>query len=60
MQKIWPRIKYFELTPKNERSSEGITAFMIASMDAKHVKLDSSLTKYLSIVDPSLRYKFLI
>ena len=52
--------KYFELTPESERSSEGITAFMNVAMDAKRVKLDSSLAKHLPIADPSLGHKFLI
>jgi hypothetical protein len=52
--------KYFELTPESERSSEGITAFMNAAMDAKRVKLDSSLAKHLPIADPSLGHEFLV
>ena len=50
--------KYFELTPNNERSSEEITAFMNVTMDAKRVKLDSSLAKHLPIADPSLGHDF--
>jgi hypothetical protein len=44
---------------KNKRSSEGITAFMNAAMDAKRVKLDSSLAKHLPIADSSLGHEFL-
>jgi hypothetical protein len=51
--------KYLELTPKSERSSEMITAFMNAAMDVKRVKLDSSLVKYLSVADLSLGHEFL-
>ena len=50
---------YFEVTVEHERSVKGITEFMIAAMDAKRTKLDSSLTKHLPIVDPGLGQGFL-
>ena len=51
--------KYFELSVNNESSSEGITTFMNAAMNAKRVKLDFSLLKHLSIADLSIRHEFL-
>ena len=51
--------KYFEVTLEHERSVERITEFMNAAMDAKCVKLDSSLVKQLSIADSDLGHGFL-
>ena len=48
---------YFELILKYKRSSKWIIVFMNVAMDAKFVKLNSSLVKQLPIVDPSLGHQ---
>ena len=54
------RKKYFEITQEHERSDKGIYEFMNAALDAKRVKLNSSLAKHLPITDPSLGHCFLV
>lgn len=51
--------KKIQLTPKLERSSEGVFQVMNATMDTKRVKMDFNLTKHLPITDPSLGLDFL-
>lgn len=53
------QILFLQLTPKLDRSSEGVYKIMIATMDAKHIKLDSNLTKHLPIANHSLGLEFL-
>lgn len=43
------QMKYFELSPKHDRSFEGGIEFMNVRMDAKRIKLDSNVTKHLFI-----------
>ena len=38
---------------------KGITTFMNAAINAKGIKLDSSLVNHIPIADPSFRHKFL-
>ena len=59
MHVIWPTKIYFEVTIEYERFVEGITEFMNAAMDAKRIKLESSLAKHLPIADPCLGQGFL-
>ena len=51
--------KYFEVTQEHERYVERITEFINAAMDARRVKLVSSLAKHLPIADSSLEYGLL-
>ena len=49
-----------ELTPKCNGSYIRVTRCMNVVLDAKHVKLQFSLTKHLPIVDPSLIHELLV
>lgn len=49
----------FELTPKYDWSFEGVIEFMNATMDAKYVKLDSSLVKCFHVVKYFFRFGIL-
>jgi hypothetical protein len=51
--------KNFENTQEHERFVKGIIEFMNTKIDAKCVKLDSSLAKHIPIADPSLGHNFL-
>ena len=51
--------KYYEIIVEHERSVESKTEFMNVTIDAKRVKLNSSLAKYLPIADLGLRQDFL-
>lgn len=48
------------LIPKYGKSFEGVTKFVNVAMNVKHVKLDSSFAKHLSIAYPNLGPQFLV
>jgi hypothetical protein len=51
--------KYYEETPKEDRSDTGVTAVMRVAAKAKHHSFKGQFFKYLSIANPKFGDKFL-
>ena len=51
--------KYYDETPKEDRSDAGVTAAMRASAKLKHQSFKAQFFRYLSIANPKFGDKFL-